>query len=392
MRAPGRRSAKGLSRFRNERGSVLALVTLLLIAFLGLAALAIDLGLLYVARGEAQRAADAAAHAGAAYWMVTPDATDEAIKEEAVRVGLQNLVRGDQVSIELDDVEVLRDERKVRARVYRTAERENPVRTLFAGVLGFTDVGVATVAAAQIWPAEGVECLLPFVAPDRWSVGGGYDTYPEYGDVFDPDNDNYVAFDTDNPSRPYTGYSPDARGTQMRLYAGDPDEAPQPGWFFAVALDDPGADAMRDAISGCFDNFVYEYGDDIDTEPGVMAGPVRHGFNDLIDKDPSARWNQSLNEGAGCVTRDGENCISSSARIRPMALFDPRFPPPQGRSTLTIQNFIAVFVEEVNQTGGGQGGGGQVEVIVRFLDFTGLEPAAEWHDVDTMLRMLRIVE
>src|SRR4029077_1164943 len=50
---------------RAERGQTIVLVAVALVSLLGMAALAIDIATLYVARGEAQRAADAAALAGA---------------------------------------------------------------------------------------------------------------------------------------------------------------------------------------------------------------------------------------------------------------------------------------------------------------------------------------
>src|SRR3984893_14039064 len=50
---------------KNERGVTIVLVAFSLLALLGMAALAIDIATLYAAHGEAQRAADAAALAGA---------------------------------------------------------------------------------------------------------------------------------------------------------------------------------------------------------------------------------------------------------------------------------------------------------------------------------------
>src|SRR5277367_6963974 len=50
---------------RGERGQTLILVAVSLIALMGMAALAVDLVTLYAARSEVQRAADAAALAGA---------------------------------------------------------------------------------------------------------------------------------------------------------------------------------------------------------------------------------------------------------------------------------------------------------------------------------------
>jgi Flp pilus assembly protein TadG len=54
-----------IRRRRAERGQTIVLVAVALVSLLGMAALAIDVTTLYVARGELQRAADAAALAGA---------------------------------------------------------------------------------------------------------------------------------------------------------------------------------------------------------------------------------------------------------------------------------------------------------------------------------------
>ncbi len=58
-------------QFRSESGQTIALVAISLLALLALAALAIDLTTLYVARSEAQRAADAAALAGAKIFVTS---------------------------------------------------------------------------------------------------------------------------------------------------------------------------------------------------------------------------------------------------------------------------------------------------------------------------------
>src|SRR5258708_16284174 len=61
MKTPGNR-APDASR---KEGQTIALVAVAILGFLAMAALAIDLTTLYVAHGEIQRAADAAALAGA---------------------------------------------------------------------------------------------------------------------------------------------------------------------------------------------------------------------------------------------------------------------------------------------------------------------------------------
>ena len=50
---------------RNRRGSILVMVALMLAVFMGVAAIAADIGRFYVVAGELQTAADAAALKGA---------------------------------------------------------------------------------------------------------------------------------------------------------------------------------------------------------------------------------------------------------------------------------------------------------------------------------------
>src|SRR6202040_1434270 len=59
------RSRNNLQRSWRERGFTMALVTVAMVSIIGMAALSIDIGTLYQAKAEAQRAADAAALAAA---------------------------------------------------------------------------------------------------------------------------------------------------------------------------------------------------------------------------------------------------------------------------------------------------------------------------------------
>ena len=63
-------------KHRKQRGQTLVLVALCLVVLISMAALAIDLTTLYVARGEMQRAADAAALAGAQAFVSSGTTTD----------------------------------------------------------------------------------------------------------------------------------------------------------------------------------------------------------------------------------------------------------------------------------------------------------------------------
>src|SRR5215470_12707239 len=99
---------------RTQRGMTLLVVCLLLIAFLGIAALCIDLGVLYTARTSAQHAADSAALAGAFTFVNSPNAIQPAAAQEAaIAAAGTNKILGQTVSINAGDVAVDTTKRQV---------------------------------------------------------------------------------------------------------------------------------------------------------------------------------------------------------------------------------------------------------------------------------------
>lgn len=360
----------------DSSGQALLVVAGGLVTLLGMAALAVDFGLFLTARSEAQRAADAAALAGAGV-LVASGGDADAARTAAISTSMLNPVRGLAVAPDPADVDVLPDSQKVRVRVARTDGRGNAVATLFARVVGFGTVDVGGEAAAQAFAATAVPCILPLALPDRWRESDG--TLADQDARFDSaDGDLYLPWDPSDPARPFTGYSTADRGTRLRLKPGTPGGAHQSGWFFAFRI--PGSGGGSDFsgnISGCADpGLLWEIGMEVTTEPGNMQGPTRAGFQDLILADPGARWDT----GCGCVTG---SAFASSPRIRPVALFDPSAPPASGSSTFRITNFLGVFVEEL------QGG----DVWVRLLETSGVGSADSWVPVPGPLAYtLRIVE
>ncbi|MDX1390199.1 MAG: Tad domain-containing protein, partial [Acidobacteriota bacterium] len=128
------------------------MVALMTVAFIGIAALAIDTGIWFVARSEAQRAAESGAHAGAGYLMMAPGDGNGA-RVEAESFAEQNVVRGVVPDvIPNTDIDVILDSQKVRVRVQRSDARGNPLTTVFARVMGIDQVDIGAMAAAQSWP------------------------------------------------------------------------------------------------------------------------------------------------------------------------------------------------------------------------------------------------
>ena len=92
-----RRMTTGSSR--RERGFVLVVVALMLIVLLGFVALAVDTGVLYGARTDAQEVADAAAMAGAFTFTNTPTLPQPATATSyAIGVATSSTVMGNPVN------------------------------------------------------------------------------------------------------------------------------------------------------------------------------------------------------------------------------------------------------------------------------------------------------
>jgi hypothetical protein len=189
----------------------------------------------------------------------------------------------------------------------------------------------------------GANCLKPFSPPDRWHDADGDGT-------FNPDPDT-------NPDEYYdpqvTGYAaPGDIGTRVRIKGGTGDSSGflqshyYPVSFPPVNKGNPlsGSNEYRAWISDCVDyTMVIEEGDILQTEPGFMEGPTRHGIRELISRDPMARWD----EASGTVVN---SAYGRSPRIVLLALFDPSvgaLRSGNGRNHLTVSKVAAMFVERL---------------------------------------------
>lgn len=374
----------------SERGAVLFLVAAMVVVFLGVAALAVDLGAWYVARSDAQRAAEAGAHAGASIFMASPG-DEPGARAEAEQFAELNTVQWVTPDVLSDqDIDVIVDSAKVRVRVQRSAERGNPLGTMFAKAMGINTVDIGAVAAAQVWPGISTDCILPFAVPDRWAewdpiLGDFRD--PVMGDVYDDGIDFYDPGDPGPPVNPGTGYEFADIGQQLQLTSGDPTESPQPGWYMSIALPgSSGGSDFRDSITNCWlPSGENQIGDEAEKEPGNMVGPTQQGFRDIFT-DPDEQG-QSWSNECGCpVHSNGHPVSATSRRIRPIVMFDPRVwsEIENGRTHFPITNLAGIWMESWD---------GNNEVTVRWLAYTAVQPAQNWEDGSGgLLRILRIVE
>jgi len=378
----------------SERGAMLVHVAIGMIAFMALCALAVDFGVKWVGRTQAQAAADAGALAGAtalAFDDPTPaDLSAAGVAKRSARAyALSNWVWN-----LAPDVDINTDitfppcpppnvgDTCVQVDVYRNQERANPLPTFFARLVGVTEQGVKATATAMVLSGNSTTCMRPWAIPDRWSDNLDdpqdnqwtwddkweryFENGPNAGELMPGPVDEYVRPTDGPPPSPGSGFTlPDNLGDQVRLKAGNPAQSLTAGWFFPIDLPrlnepDTGGDRYRDNIAGC-NGLPVGIGDLIWNEPGDKIGPTRQGVNDLIARDPNSYWDPG-SESVKCST---SSCPTPSPRIVPIPVFNPDAYSQQdktsGKFQIEITNILGFYIERM------QGN----DVIGYFLTYPG---------------------
>jgi hypothetical protein len=390
-------------RFQNRRrGAVLAVVALSMVGLLAVAALALDIGMMFSARGEAQRTADAAALAGASAFLDIDPTTHptEARAEALVRAydyATRQSVLGNPVVTAEVTPWVIVDSQKVRVRI-----RRDSVPTIFARILGINFSKAWGIAAAEAVHAGTTTCLKPFAIPDMWNLidptqdlykydeddapiwdfdvhlrdnppaavtnsghcvqrGSNWDCPPERWDVA-PAAGSYS--NADPPTGYGTEFRNQAENVDGRAYTKDegrriplkisPHEGHPSFWFPWRMPGNAGANDYINAIKGCV-NGDFSIGDDtelnedIQTENGNMPMPTFNAITDLIDNgyggmpgDPLARWD----ENTGTVVNSAyANNPMASPRVITVAVFNPEN-LSTGQASMEFVDFATFFLED----------------------------------------------
>ncbi|HZM17588.1 MAG TPA: pilus assembly protein TadG-related protein [Candidatus Krumholzibacteria bacterium] len=336
-------------RSRQNRGSALLMVTVAIAALISFAIIAIDGAVLMTTKGQLQKAADAAALAGASGLLAADEAeaTDRAIAFAGFNRAVQDSMR--DVVITPDDVSFPEADH-IRVTTHRTAATGDPLRTYFRRIVDPFNSNTADVTAvAEAWCYDVCEtpCLKPWSIPDRWNDVNANNKY-DAGEAYDPDVTGYKA--------------PGDIGLSIVLKVGNPQQAIERGVFFPVCyppLDYPGEKPLsggewyRTWISEC-EPYLVGPGDRLQTETGNKSGPTRQGVTALLAQDPGARWNAS----SGTVVN---SAYGTSPRIVLVPFFDPTRPPTSGGSWVHVTRVGAFFIEGQN---------GQGDVVGRFMKIT----------------------
>jgi Flp pilus assembly protein TadG len=358
---------------RSERGAILIQTAVASVVLLGLGAFAVDYGVLWVSRGQAQIAADAGAMAGAlsrAYDDLNdPPTAGGIVYTSATQVAQRQNVWSEvpSVAVSVDcpaDLEGFNSGHCVRVDVSRDAESGNPLPTYFGPVLGVTSQDVRATATAQVRVGNATDCLRPWAIPDRWvehrPSNGPWDSTAQFqryaegsplGTLLPIPVDEY-----DPPSISSTGTGlNDSDHAEMTLTL-PPDQRVFPGWF--QPLDLPGSNTYAQNISGCNGNLV-AIGQQVAISGSADEPETTQGWNDLIALDPSARWNR----GQDAVQQTcAPVCAPISPRIVAIAAFNvDEYEQmraandwsgcPTGGRCVRIVNIFGFFIDSVDGPG-----------------------------------------
>jgi Flp pilus assembly protein TadG len=329
--------------------------------FLSASMLAIDVGMLMTARGQAQNSADAAALAGATALLydnyVDRSAGGPAVTS-AIAAATSNQVMAGIVSVNPADVEFPLDAAgqptRVRVTVRRTAARGNPVSTQIARYFGIKTSDIAAKATAEVSQANAMTCVKPFTIPDRWiekqtPPWDGNDTYDAFDNKGQPiaNPDIYIPANKTG----YTGYNQESMRGQILTIRAATGSNINVSFYFSLALGKPvvtGGSEYDWNIANC-NTTHYFWGDPLTQEPGAMSGPTISGSQLLIDRDPGAYWDTATNKVKNSAFG------GKSPRVFPIPLFDPVVYDSgkrNGRTAdLVTANWIGFFLDHIAGNG-----------------------------------------
>jgi hypothetical protein len=374
-------------RLSSDRGAVLIQTAIAMIGLMAFSAFAVDYGVLWSARRQAQNAADAAAMAGAIS-MGFVDMDDQArARQSALDASAQNLIWGEAPDVTPADVTFPEcppgspgagTSACIRVDVFRNQRAGgNPLPTFFAQLVGVAEQGVRATATAEVLFGDSTDCVKPWAMPDKWielrddqappgwSPDDEFERYVQSGrnagallspaDFYEPPGPGAMNDGSGTGfTRDSVGLGGDDYGLRITLKVGNPHDQVSPGWFQPVVLTpgEVGGSNYRDNIASC-NPTVIGPGTVLDVEPGNMIGPTRQGMADLIAQDPGASWNASLNGGQGGIQGGCQAAATctKSPRLVAIPVYNPdvfNAGTPHGRTDITVIKVLGLFLDHMD--------------------------------------------
>jgi hypothetical protein len=368
------------SGFSSQRGAIVIQVSVFLLGLMAFSAFAVDYGVMWTARGQAQTSADAGALAGATTLGFDSPTDFAGAQAKAQAIARANWVWGQAPDVQLTDVSFLPPgtcrpplypgvpDTCVKVDVYRNQTRNNPLPIFFAHLVGVSNQGVRATATAQVVNGSATDCLKPWAVIDRWQEAapvsgpdrdpgpfGPLSTYDRYSNgqgnnpPYEPD-----VYIPPSASDPGTGFRlPQDEGRQFAIKTGAGGQSGtgsiSPGWSREIQLPNAdgsltGAANYLNSIEHC-GGLTYSLAAPTETcqefmsgggiqgwsqavaaaavgcynvQTGVAQGPTRTGVDYLTSQDSNATFNPSTNK----IDNSLYDPPTSSPRVVPIAAMD----------------------------------------------------------------------
>ncbi|HEV2426060.1 MAG TPA: pilus assembly protein TadG-related protein [Terriglobia bacterium] len=361
--------------YHDETGSTLVIAVGGMVVLLGVSALALDMGQLYVVRSDAQRAADAAALAGAEVFVTqgctsgsggcsAGGAQETPARQAAENAGLQNDANGNAVVIEDSDVTFsypTSEDPEITVNVQLTKARSTAPATLFAKVFGLASSDVTATATAEAYNPSGggtqvgIGCTRPFLVPncDPSHTTGGLNTAcaSTAGYFIDPSTGA-----VENPGV----YPSGVIGESWALHS----QAGPSQWYLLAFAANSSGSVLATAISQCSPSYI-GCSSTLNTVDGKKVGPTTdQGIETLINAS-----GLGLNQGQDSISTAtgppfpitggannpnpnlvGQTFYSPSASIVVVPVYDGHSLSPGG-STVTVIGYLQLFIQDVVHNG-----------------------------------------
>jgi len=359
---------------REERGAVLVQVGIAVLVLMAFNVFVLDFGMMWIARIQAQNAADAGALAGAvarAYDdRADPPHPADLAGEITRRVARANLIwQQAGEPIVSFDCPVGVDANCTRVDVHRDGSNGSTALPSFFGpILGVNSQQVRATATAVNGSGNMTPCIRPMAFADGW-------------DERPPDDDNFDHYNFASPPVPLAAGSRDDYAAPNSTYPGRTTISGDYGYRIVwdisvwtviqanqpitrrlmVPLDLPGvfADTMTDCVGQ-----PVRLGQTIPVDTGLHPADATDGINAVFAQDASADYDYG---NSRIVNSCAPGCAAVSPRLIPIVLYDPRrfqygqrtgdwanaqAGCPDARPCVTVSNIVGFFIHRIGSGGG----------------------------------------
>ena len=382
----------------NERGVTLVLMVLLMALVLGMAALTVDYGMVKSEKAEGQRTVDAASLAGASALIVADPAFDKAqgARDRANQYATLHSVG--LLPVATAEITVVPD---LTANTVKVTWHRAGIRTWFANTLGIHELALTATATAKVEGTSVANCVKPVAIPDMWNnrphIVKGKEIEDLNGnhalDYNDKNGNNQWnegeseqwTFDKslgDSYGQGTDGYGTTARdaygtgnahkakdyGRQIFLMSLSSKDGPVSSFYYAWGKNknDNSASRLAERITSNSCETA-ELNTNYEALNGANTGPVDDAWKTLVNRDPSAYWDDATNSVVGSNT--GSDWLGASGRVIIVGLYNPsQYGGCPSCNTIQLNNLAKVFVEKRTCSGNGSC---KEPVTGRFLGFVG---------------------